>query len=158
MSVHGTKNKAAEQYGLSKLGARVPLRFDNPDAAILEAFPNRNPERDYIVIFRYPEFTGLCPVTGQPDYGTIRVTYVPDKLCVESKSFKLYMVAFRNSASFMEALTNRIADDLILLLKPRRMTVEGCFNARGGTDISVRVEHLDPELDRERRDLLNRLW
>jgi 7-cyano-7-deazaguanine reductase len=158
MSIRTTANAAAEMYGLSKLGARTPLRFDSPDAAILEAFPNRNPERDYVVVFEYPEFTGLCPVTGQPDYGAVRVTYVPDKCCVESKSFKLYMVAFRNSAAFMEELTNRIADDLVSLLAPRRMTVEGRFNARGGTSISVRVEHLDGKLSRERRDGLVGLW
>ncbi|MDR2124517.1 MAG: preQ(1) synthase [Desulfovibrio sp.] len=157
MSGHGAANGAAETYGLSRLGARTTPRFDSPDAAILEAFPNRNPERDYVVVFDYPEFTSLCPVTGQPDYGAIRVTYVPDACCVESKSFKLYMTAFRNSAAFMEELTNRITGDLILLLKPRRMTVEGRFNARGGTSITVRVEHFDSELPPERQERLSRL-
>jgi 7-cyano-7-deazaguanine reductase len=158
MTIRTEAHETAETYGLSKLGARTPPRFDSPDAAIPETFPNRNPERDYVVAFEYPEFTSLCPVTGQPDYGTIRVTYVPDTCCIESKSFKLYMTAFRNSAAFMEELTNRIAGDLILLLKPRRMTVEGCFNARGGTSITVRVEHLDRELPQERQKQLRRLW
>jgi 7-cyano-7-deazaguanine reductase len=158
MNIHVAAHETAETYGLSKLGARTPPRFDSPDAAIPEAFPNRNPERDYVVVFEYPEFTSLCPVTGQPDYGAIRVTYVPDACCIESKSFKLYMTAFRNSAAFMEELTNRIAGDLILLLNPRRMTVEGRFNARGGTGITVRVEHLDRELPQERQKHLRRLW
>lgn len=148
----------AETEGLTKLGSRAAFRFDRPDIAILEAFPNRYPQRDYIITFEHPEFTSLCPMTGQPDFGTIRIRYVPGERCVESKSFKLYMGAFRNEGAFMETLTNRIADDLIQLLAPRRMTVEGAFNVRGGTAISVRVEHCDPALSDSRRQSLERLW
>lgn len=144
--------------GLTKLGSRADFRFDAPDIAILEAFPNRYPDRDYVITFEHPEFTSLCPMTGQPDFGTIRVRYVPGERCVESKSFKLYMGAFRNEGSFMESLTNRIADDLAVLLAPRRMTVEGVFNVRGGTAISIRVEYFDPSLSTERRDSLRGLW
>lgn len=144
--------------GLTQLGRPSKVRYDEPDIAILEAFPNRFPDRDYVITFEHPEFTSLCPMTGQPDFGTIRVRYVPGELCVESKSFKLYMGAFRNHGSFMESLTNKIADDLISLLSPRRMTVEGIFNVRGGTHISVRVEHCAPELSPERHKSLSRLW
>lgn len=160
MNEHSQQNRpeSGETEGLTKLGARAPFRFDHPDASILEAFPNRYPDRDYVITFDHPEFTSLCPMTGQPDFGTIRIRYVPDTRCVESKSFKLYMGAFRNQGSFMESLTNKIADDLIAVLSPRRMTVEGLFNVRGGTRIAVRVEHLDKSLAPERRQALRALW
>jgi 7-cyano-7-deazaguanine reductase len=151
-------DRADESDGLTILGSRANCRFDGPEASMLEAFPNRYPERDYVVTFEHPEFTSLCPRTGQPDFGVIRIRYVPDGRCVESKSFKLYMAAFRNHGSFMESLTNKIADDLVFVLAPRRMTVEGIFNVRGGTRISVRVEHLDETLAPERGERLLRLW
>ena len=147
-----------ETDGLSKLGGPTKFRFDSPDVSLLEAFPNRYPGRNYVITFEHPEFTSLCPMTGQPDFGTITVRYVPGERCVESKSFKLYMGAFRNHGSFMESLTNKIADDLIALLAPRRMTVEGVFNVRGGTGISIRVEHLDKALSADERAELLRLW
>lgn len=150
--------KKKETEGLSKLGGPTKFRFDSPDVSLLEAFPNRYPGRDYVITFEHPEFTSLCPMTGQPDFGTIIIRYVPGEKCVESKSFKLYMGAFRNHGSFMESLTNKIADDLIALLAPRRMTVEGAFNVRGGTGISIRVEHIEPGLDDARRADLLRLW
>jgi 7-cyano-7-deazaguanine reductase len=151
-------NNVPETAGLSKLGRPTKYRFENPDISLLEAFPNRYPQRDYVITFEHPEFTSLCPMTGQPDYGTIRVRYVADRSCVESKSFKLYMNAFRNHGSFMESLTNKIAEDLINLLAPRRLTVEGLFAVRGGTGISVRVEHLDKNLEPARQEELRRLW
>ncbi len=147
-----------ETSGLTLLGGASPRRYDSPDASILEAFPNRYPDRDYVIRFEHPEFTSLCPMTGQPDFGTIILRYAPDERCVESKSFKLYMAAFRNHGSFMESLTNKIADDLVSLLSPRRLTVEGVFNVRGGTAISVRVEYLAPGLARDRRASLSDLW
>lgn len=152
------KNTQKETAGLTKLGKPAAYRFENPDVSILEAFPNRYPQRDYVIEFEHPEFTSLCPMTGQPDFGTIRIRYVPGEKCVESKSFKLYMGAFRNHGSFMESLTNKIADDFVALLAPRRMTVEGFFNVRGGTEISVRVEHVDESLSSERREALAALW
>ena len=143
--------------GLTKLGRPSSFRYDNPDVSILEAFANAHPERDYRITFEHPEFTSLCPMTGQPDFGTIRLSYVPDALCVESKSFKLYMGAFRSHGSFMENLTNKIADDLVSLLHPRRLRVEGIFNARGGTSITVRVDYTAPELAAERLSALDKL-
>jgi 7-cyano-7-deazaguanine reductase len=125
---------------------------------MLETFPNRHEGRDYVVVFDYPEFTSLCPVTGQPDYGTIRICYAPAASCVESKSFKLYMGAFRNCGAFVEELVNRVADDLVAVLKPRRMTVEGHFNARGGTSISVRAEYMDHALPEGKQAVLAKLW
>src|ERR1700684_2868850 len=91
--------------------------------SILDAFDNPNLERDYEIQFVFPEFTSLCPVTGQPDFATITVRYVPDRLCVEMKSLKLYYFAFRNKGIFYEAVTNQILDDLVEKLKPRKMTV-----------------------------------
>ena len=160
MSADPSRNppEARETAGLTKLGSVSQTRYDKPDASILEAFPNRYPGRNYVITFEHPEFTSLCPMTGQPDFGTIRVRYVPGQCCVESKSFKLYMGAFRNQGAFMESLTNRIADDLVTVLAPRRMTVEGIFNVRGGTHISVRVEHLDPDLSKDGQTEVLRLW
>ncbi len=152
------KSTKAETAGLTKLGKPVAFRFDNPSADILEAFPNRYPDSNYVIRFEHPEFTSLCPMTGQPDFGRIAVTYAPAEKCVESKSFKLYMGAFRNHGSFMESLTNKIAEDLTGLLQPRRLTVEGFFNVRGGTAISVRVEYLNPKLSAAQKTELLRLW
>ena len=106
----------------------------------LETFANPNPERDYEIHFDAPEFTCLCPMTGQPDFATIRIRYVPDQKCVELKSLKLYLWSFRDEGTFHEAVTNRIADDLIAALTPRRLTVEGDFYVRGGIKTVVRVD------------------
>jgi 7-cyano-7-deazaguanine reductase len=107
----------------------------------LESFPNPAPGRDYEVRFECPEFTCLCPRTGQPDFGTIRIRYTPDELCVELKSLKLYLWSFRDEGHFHEAVTNRILDDLVLLLAPRTMTVEGDFLIRGGIHTVVEARH-----------------
>lgn len=147
-----------ETAGLTKLGGKISVVYDSPAASILEAFPNRSGQRDYRILFEYPEFTSLCPMTGQPDFGRIRLCYAPGALCLESKSFKLYLGAFRNHGAFMETIVNAIADDLIAVLAPRRLTVEGLFNVRGGTAISVRVDHLDPALPPERKKALAGLW
>ena len=108
---------------------------------ILDSFPNPHPQRDYEIQFVFPEFTSMCPVTGQPDFATITVTYVPDKLCVEMKSLKLYYLAFRNKGIFYESIVNTILDDLVAVLKPRKMTVVGDFAVRGGTKGIVTVSH-----------------
>ena len=107
----------------------------------LETFPNPNPERDYRISFACPEFTCLCPKTGQPDFATIRIDYVPDRLCVELKSLKLYLWSYRDEGAFHEAVTNKILDDLVAALKPRRMTVVGDFNVRGGIHTTVTAEY-----------------
>ena len=107
----------------------------------LESFPNPAPERDYEIDFECPEFTCLCPKTGQPDFATIRISYVPDVECVELKSLKLYLWSFRDEGHFHEAVTNRILDDLVAKVSPRSMTVEGDFMVRGGIHTVVRVSH-----------------
>ncbi len=107
----------------------------------LETFPNPKPERDYDIRFECPEFTCLCPKTGQPDFATIRIRYTPNELCVELKSLKLYLWSFRDEGHFHEAVTNRILDDLVALTKPRRMTVEGDFWVRGGIHTVVEACH-----------------
>lgn len=109
--------------------------------AILEVFDNPRPGREYEIRFTFPEFTSLCPVTGQPDFATITVTYVPDKRCVEMKSLKLYFFAFRNRGIFYEGVVNEILDDLVAVLDPLRMTVQGDFNVRGGTGATVTARH-----------------
>ena len=107
----------------------------------LETFENPRKGRPYEIRFEVPEFTCVCPKTGQPDFATIYVRYVPRELCVELKSLKLYLWAFRDEGHFHEAVTNRILDDLVGLLNPRKMTVEGNFNVRGGITTVVTVSH-----------------
>jgi len=106
----------------------------------LKTFPNPAPDRDYEIAFDCPEFTCLCPMTGQPDFAYLKISYVPDRLCVELKSLKLYLWSYRNEGAFHEAVTNRICDDLFKLLAPRRITVVGDFNVRGGIGTAVTVE------------------
>lgn len=113
---------------------------------MLETFPNPKPERDYVIAFDCPEFTCVCPRTGQPDFATIAVRYVPDRLCVELKSFKLYLWSYRAEGAFHEAVVNRIADDLVGLLAPRALEVRGLFNVRGGIRTTVTARHGDAAL------------
>ena len=129
---------------MTSLGSRPSILTAAQIAApitILEAFDNPRPGRDYEVKFVFPEFTSVCPVTGQPDFATITLAYVPDRLCVEMKSLKLYYFAYRNKGIFYEAVVNTICDDLVSLLKPRRMTVIGEFAVRGGTAGTVTVRY-----------------
>lgn len=109
----------------------------SPEEASLESFENSHPDRDYWVELDCPEFTSICPITGQPDFGHITVRYVPDKLCVESKSLKLYLFSFRNHGAFHEEVVNRILDDIVASISPRRIVVEGDFNPRGGISIHI---------------------
>jgi 7-cyano-7-deazaguanine reductase len=108
---------------------------------ILESFPNPRPGRNYEIRFVFPEFTSVCPVTGQPDFATITVAYVPARKCVEMKSLKLYFFAYRNRGIFYEAVVNTILDDLVWSLKPKRMAVTGDFAVRGGTAAMVTAEY-----------------
>lgn len=110
-------------------------------ARTLETFPNPNPGRDYEIRMEAPEFTCLCPKTGQPDFATLRLRYVPDQLCIELKSFKLYLWSFRDEGHFHEAVTNAILDDLVAAVAPRRMTLEADFYVRGGIHTVVEVRH-----------------
>jgi 7-cyano-7-deazaguanine reductase len=107
----------------------------------LETFPNPRPGREYEISFEAPEFTCLCPMTGQPDFATFRIRYTPDQLCVELKSLKLYLWSFRDEGHFHEDVTNRILDDLVAALQPLRILVEGDFGIRGGIHTVVRAEH-----------------
>jgi 7-cyano-7-deazaguanine reductase len=107
----------------------------------LELFENPRPERDYTITIRCPEFTSVCPNTGQPDFGTILIEYIPDTLCVELKSLKIYMQSFRNKGIFYEFLTNEILDDLAAACKPRWMQVTSTFTPRGGISTDICVEY-----------------
>ena len=106
----------------------------------LEVFVNPHPDRDYTIEMECPEFTSICPVTGQPDFGTIRIRYVPDQQCIELKSLKLYLWSYRQEGAFHEAVTNNILDDLVAACAPRQMTVVGDFNVRGGITTVVTAE------------------
>jgi len=107
----------------------------------LETFENAYPDRDYEIVITCPEWTAVCPKTGQPDFATITITYVPDKLCVELKSLKLYMVSYRNEGVFHEKATNKILDDFVAACSPRRCVVEGRFNVRGGITTVVTARY-----------------
>ena len=118
---------------LGRSEARLP---SSPDAAILETFPNRNPERPYLISLESAEFSSLCPVTGQPDSARLLIRYVPAALCVETKSLKFYLASFRNQAAFNEEIVNRILGDLVAACTPRRAAVRGQFAARGGVQLT----------------------
>jgi len=127
---------------LTQLGSKSTVySYEDPSPTILETFENKNPQRSYVVILKCPEFTSLCPKTGQPDFAQITVEYVPDQLCVETKSLKLYLFAFRNYGSFMETIVNKILDDLVAICAPRFMSVVGEFNARGGITLTVEASY-----------------
>jgi 7-cyano-7-deazaguanine reductase len=110
-------------------------------SSTLETFPNPRPEREYEIAISCPEFTAVCPKTGLPDFGEIRITYVPAARCVELKSLKYYLIEYRNRGIFYEAATNQILDDLVALLEPRRMTVVGDFSVRGGIKTVVTAKY-----------------
>ena len=114
---------------------------DRPDVKILETFANSHPEREYEITFECPEFTAICPITGQPDFGLITIVYAPNKKCIESKSLKLYLFSYRNHGAFHEEVVNLILDDCVAACKPRRMTVIGEFNPRGGIAIHVEASY-----------------
>jgi len=109
--------------------------------SLLETFENQFPSRDYCIEIVCPEFTSVCPKTGQPDYGTLTISYTPDQKCVELKSLKFYLQAYRNEGIFYEHITNAIFDDLVGALEPRWLKIVAAFNARGGITESVTVEH-----------------
>ena len=123
-----------KEEGLKALGAKTVYHMDYAPE-VLEAFENRHPGNDYWVRFNCPEFTSLCPITGQPDFAEIRISYIPDKCMVESKSLKLYILSFRNHGDFHEDCVNTIMKDLIKLMDPRYIEVTGFFTPRGGISI-----------------------
>jgi 7-cyano-7-deazaguanine reductase len=110
----------------------------------VETFPNPNPERDYLISMDCPEFTCLCPMTGQPDFAEFKIEYVPDKLCVELKSLKLYLWSYRNEGAYHEAVANKILNDLVSACRPKWMKVTGMFNVRGGIFTTVTATHGEP--------------
>lgn len=112
----------------------------------IETFPNPRPGRDFEIDIRCPEFTSVCPKTGLPDFGEIRIQYVPADRCIELKALKYYMLDFRNRGIFYEAVTNQILDDLVAACAPRRMTVTGAFTARGGITTTVIASHHGPQI------------
>ena len=108
---------------------------------LLETFKNQYPNRDYIIEHIAPEFTSLCPKTGQPDFATITLEYIPDNLCVELKSYKLYLQSYRNDGIFFESVTNKILDDLVNVTQPRYMKITANFNTRGGISSIIKAEY-----------------
>ena len=120
--------------GLQTLGAKTEYRHDYAPE-VLEAFDNKHPDNDYWVRFNCPEFTSLCPITGQPDFAEIRISYLPDRRMVESKSLKLYLFSYRNHGDFHEDCVNKIMKDLIALMDPKYIEVTGIFTPSGGISI-----------------------
>jgi 7-cyano-7-deazaguanine reductase len=108
---------------------------------LLETFKNEFPNRDYTIVHKAPEFTSLCPKTGQPDFGTITIEYIPNKLCIELKSLKFYLNSYRNDGLFFESATNKILDDLVSICKPRYMLITAEFNVRGGISSVIEAEY-----------------
>lgn len=113
----------------------------NEKTKLLEVFNNAYPERDYSVIHTAPEFTSVCPKTGQPDFATMVIEYIPDKLCIELKSLKIYLNSYRNDGIYFESVTNKILDDLVSVCEPRYMKVTANFNVRGGISSVVKAEY-----------------
>lgn len=121
------------------------LKIVNSKLSLLETFENKYPNRDYTVTHIAPEFTSLCPKTGQPDFATITLEYIPDKLCVELKSYKFYLQSYRNEGIFFESVTNKILDDLVEVTKPRFMKITAEFNTRGGISSVIKAEYEDED-------------
>ncbi len=115
----------------------------------LEVFPNPKSSRDYTIHIESPEFTCLCPKTGQPDFATLKLEYIPDAFCVELKSWKIYLWSYRNEGGFHEDLTNKILDDLVAALNPRYIRLTAVFNVRGGIYTTVTAEHQSPDWSRK---------
>jgi len=133
---------------LKTLGIKkTNYKYDEPDNSLLETFDNQHPDLDYVVKINAPEFTSLCPKTGQPDYARIEVTYIPHLFCVESKSFKLYLGTFRMHGEFHEDCTCRIMNDLVELLDPKHIEVIGHFAPRGGISFIPRAEWYHPDYE-----------
>ena len=134
------KNTAQRRLGITLLGNAAAKSPASPKEATLETFPNQFADRDYTVTLEAEDFTSLCPVTGQPDFAAITISYVPDRKCVETKSLKFYLGSYRNERAFNEEVVNRIFGDLWKICEPRWLRVEGEFSARGGVSLSVEVE------------------
>ena len=128
------------------MGIKKKLRGKMEDKIkLLETFENKYPERDYTVTHIAPEFTSLCPKTGQPDFATITLEYIPGDLCVELKSFKFYLQSYRNDGIFFESVTNKMLDDLVEVTKPRYMKITAEFNTRGGISSVIEAEYINED-------------
>ncbi|CAN5864925.1 preQ(1) synthase [soil metagenome] len=130
---------------LSLLGRSEHKLPASPDEATLETFPNRTPGRNYRITLNCPEFSSLCPVTGQPDCAHVEIVYVPNELCIETKSLKFYLASYRNHPLFNEAIVNRILDDIVKACAPKQLTVRGEFGARGGIQLTCEARFPDFE-------------
>lgn len=128
-------NSSRKNEELTLLGGGKTVYSTDYDPSVLETFENKHPDHDYMVTFKCPEFTTLCPITGQPDFATLYINYIPDKRMVESKSLKLYLFSFRNHGDFHEDVTNIIMKDLVMLMSPKYIEVRGLFYPRGGISI-----------------------
>jgi 7-cyano-7-deazaguanine reductase len=138
----GTVNRARGAQSIATARSASPDKiFFMATHPTLETFPNPRPERDFEIAIDCPEFTSMCPKTGLPDFGAIRIRYVPDRTCLELKALKYYLLDYRNQGIFYEAATNRILDDLVAACQPRRMTVIGDFTARGGITTKITAEY-----------------
>ena len=124
--------------GLTLLGTNeTDYRYDDPAEKMLETFPNAFPDADYFIRYEFPEFTSLCPKTGQPDFAKIFIEYIPNHLCLETKSIKLYFFAFRNFGAFMESITNKILRDMVRACNPKQFRIRATFNPRGAVGLEV---------------------
>lgn len=132
----------SELNNITLLGKQVAPRFTGPSADMLEWFPNPDPDNDYEVVHSTDEFTSVCPKTGQPDFATVEIRFTPDQRCVESKSLKLYLAAYRNEGAFMEKITNQILNDLVKCMDPKELDVTLTFKARGGINTSVHASYI----------------
>lgn len=139
--IEDTGTEATTHEDLTLLGSKSTTYTSSPKESRLEAFQNSHPERDYWVNLDCPEFTSICPITGQPDFGKLSIRYIPDQKCVESKSLKLYLFSYRNHGAFHEEVVNRILDDIVDAVHPRRAVVHGKFRPRGGIAIAVTAEY-----------------
>lgn len=136
---------AEEKRGLTMLGKSELTVPTSPDEAKLEKFGNIRPGRKYVIHLNCPEFSSLCPVTGQPDSACISIRYIPNLFCVETKSLKYYMASYRNTAAFNEEVVNRVLDDLVTLLEPQQMEIIGKFGSRGGIQLTCEASY--PEIE-----------
>ncbi len=131
----------ADERGLNLLGRSESRLPNSPDEAQLETFANHNATRDYWIHLDCPEFSSLCPVTGQPDTARIQIRYIPGEICVETKSLKFYLASFRNTAAFNEEVVNRILTDLVAACSPKQVVVRGSFGSRGGIRLTCQAAH-----------------
>ncbi|MGZ4123514.1 MAG: preQ(1) synthase [Tumebacillaceae bacterium] len=156
------RNEKDLKEDLTLLGHQVTKYVFDYDPSVLETFINKHPDRDYFVKFNTPEFTSLCPITGQPDFASIYISYIPEERMVESKSLKLYLFSFRNHGEFHEDCINKIAKDLIALMDPRYLEVWGKFTPRGGISIDPYTNYGRPgtkwEAFAEQRLLMHDLY